>query len=130
MRTNWTRLSCFLLANLASMYAQGGSASAYAPRPEDAKLSRGRATVERTAVMDGVLVINGNLPTPCHEIRVKMPSAPDASGVAAIEVWSVFEAGKICTQMLAPFSVKLPLSTDLAKAKLVVNGKPAGLPTE
>jgi len=130
MRTNWPKLACLLLVYFASMYAQGGAAPAYAPRPEDSKLNRGRVMIERTFIMDGVLVINGNLPTPCHEIRVKTPSTPDANGVAAIEVWSVFEPGKICAQMLAPFSVKVPISADLAKAKLVVNGKPAGLPTE
>jgi len=121
-------LPSLLLACLAAAASQ--NAPAYAPRPEDAKLSRGRVTIERTSVTAGTLVITGQLPTPCHEIRVKTPSAADANGTVAIEVWSVFEAGKICTQMLAPFSVQVPLSAELAKAKLVVNGKPAGLPTE
>src|SRR2546421_2114498 len=100
---------------------------AYGSKPGDEKLARGRVFVERTTVANGVLSIGGTLPTPCHEIRVKMPPGPDTSSTAAIEVYSVFEGGKICAQMLQPFSIQIPLARRIANAKITVNGKPTGL---
>ena len=132
----WFVLICCLLVPSMRSSAQesqkqnGKAPSAYAPRPEDSRLARGRATVERTAIANGVLTMVGSLPTPCHEIRVTVPPRPDTSGTAAIEVYSVFESGKMCAQMLQPFSIQVPLTPQIARAKITVNGKPAGLPAE
>ncbi len=106
-----------------------GSPAAYAPKPEDSRLTRGQVMIEQTSLANGVLRIAGNLPTPCHEIRVNMPAAVDATGTFAIETWSVYDAGKMCTQMLQPFSIQVPLVPAATNAKITVNGQAAGLAT-
>jgi len=102
----------------------------YAPKPEDSRLARGKAFVERTEIKADLLTISGNLPTGCHALRIVVPKAPDATGTLPIEVYSVFEPRQICAQMLRPFNVSMPLSADQARARITVNGKAAGLPTQ
>jgi hypothetical protein len=78
------------------------------------------------------LIVTGNTPTPCHQLRIKVPAKPDESGTLAIEVYSVAERGQICAQVLKPFIATVALTATQAAAnpKITVNGKAAGLPTQ
>jgi len=109
--------------------------SSFIPRASDDGLARGRAFVDRTEIKgagtkNASLEISGNLPTPCHQLRVKLPDAPDASGALAGEVYSVSERGQICAQVLKPFTATVPLNNAQTLAKITVNGKAVGLPTQ
>jgi hypothetical protein len=116
-------LGCFAMALVAQT-------PNYAPRPADDALARGRAFVDSTEIKDRTLIVTGNTPTPCHQLRIHVPAQPDAAGALAVEVYSVSERGQICAQVLKPFTAALPLSAAQAGSTMTVNGKAAGLPTQ
>ena len=122
MRAKLT-LGCIVMAAMAQT-------PDYAPRAADDALARGRAFVDSTEIKDRALIVTGNTPTPCHQLRISVPARPDASGTLAIEVYSVSGRGQICAQVLKPFSATVPLSDAQANSKITVNGKAAGLPTQ
>lgn len=97
----------------------------YSTKPEDAKLTRGSVQVEQATITAGAsgptLMLTGSLPTPCHELRLKIPDSPDAKGTISVEAWSVVDPGRMCAQMMKPFSVQVPLA-DKRISKVSVNG--------
>jgi hypothetical protein len=56
------------------------------------------------------LVIVGNLPSPCHQLRVIAPE-PDSTGHIMVQVYSVTDPEKTCAQVLEPFTAVVPLGT-------------------
>jgi hypothetical protein len=54
------------------------------------------------------LHLQGALPNPCHQLRVN-PSQPDSQNRIQVEVYSVAETDKMCTEVLQPFNVLVPL---------------------
>ena len=54
------------------------------------------------------LVIVGNLPSPCHQLRV-FTSEPDNTGHIMVQVYSVTDPEKTCAQVLEPFTAVVPL---------------------
>jgi hypothetical protein len=54
------------------------------------------------------LALKGNLPDPCHELRVEIP-APDAENRIDIQVFSLADPGRICIQVLEPFEESVSL---------------------
>jgi hypothetical protein len=91
----------------------------YAPLASDENLERGNAFVE---VKDSELIqmesfpvqvklhLKGSLPNPCCNLRVN-PSKPDDQNRVKVEVYSVSEPGKVCTQVLKDFDVEIPLGS-------------------
>jgi len=72
------------------------------------------------------LALKGNLPDPCHELRVEIP-APDAENRIDIQVFSLADPGRICIQVLEPFEESFPLEGLTAgDYKVSVNGKYIG----
>jgi hypothetical protein len=57
------------------------------------------------------LHIAGDLPTPCHELRLQV-AAPDDLNRIFVSVWSESDPAAICVQMLEPFEVNLPIRMD------------------
>ena len=102
----------------------------YDPRPEDSALTRGSVGIERTDLMSMEsfprqfsLLIKGELPTPCHELRLQV-GQPDRDGNIAIEAYSVVDPNAICEQVVQPFEVTLPLgSFPDGQYKVLVNGE-------
>jgi len=102
----------------------------YAPHPEDNILSRGEVFLDSKglATLESyppqfLLQLKGNLPTPCHKLRIAA-SPPDANNKVNVEVYSVVNPGEICIQVLAPFEVNYPLgSYPTGKYTLWVNGE-------
>lgn len=99
------------------------SASALAPKPGDTKWMRGSVMVERWSVNAGKLEMAGNLPSPCHELRLKLPEKPGEAGELAVEAYSVFDPRSICAQMLKPFSLSLPLTAAQAGGKVTLRSE-------
>jgi len=103
------------------------------PQPEDKALERGPAHMEGTAVLvlesfpvQIMLTVSGSLPTPCHQLRIAVVE-PDAKNQIAVEVYSVADPTRSCTQNLAPFEVNVPLgSFPTGNYTILVNGELAG----
>lgn len=57
-----------------------------------------------------MLIVSGNLPTPCNQLRVNV-NPPDADNKILVEVYSVVEPGKMCAEVIQPFSQNIPLGS-------------------
>jgi hypothetical protein len=101
----------------------------YDPQPGDEKLLRGEVFIDSASIAalesyppHFILNLSGSLPTPCHQLRAVV-SAPDASQVIAVDVYSLTDPNAICAQVLQPFTVSISIPTPLAgKYSVVVNG--------
>ena len=89
----------------------------YAPRPGDDQLVRSEAYVDSVDLLtmesyplQFMLILKGNIPTPCHEIRVVV-SEPGADNKINLEVYSVTDPDAICVQMLQPFEQNISLGS-------------------
>ena len=108
----------------------GSSPNVYAPQPEDGLLQRGSAYIDGSEVLtlesfplQFTLHVMGNLPTPCNALRVTV-NPPDAENNIFVDMYSVSDPNKICTQVLQPFDVNIPLGSFPAGTyKLFINGE-------
>lgn len=87
----------------------------YAPQPGDAQLLRGNVYLDsaQLLVLESYppqvrLALAGNLPDPCHQLRVQV-AEPDAENRILVDVYSVADPSAVCIQMLQPFTVSVPL---------------------
>ena len=87
----------------------------FAPAPEDEKLQRGNVFIDATEVLllesypvRVKLQLTGNLPTPCHQLRVII-SEPDEQNRIQVEVYSVTDPDVMCIQVLEPFDVQVSI---------------------
>jgi hypothetical protein len=87
----------------------------YSPQPADVNLTRGEVFVNSTDMIlmesDPVqarVILTGNLPTPCHALRVVVEEA-DVENRIMIETYSVKSSDEICIQVLEPFEADIPL---------------------
>ena len=102
----------------------------YSPKPDDESLTRGQAYVDSSDVLtlesfplQFMLHIVGNVPTPCNALRVAV-SAPDVENKIVVDVYSVSDPDRMCSQVLQPFDVNVPLgSFPEGKYSIWVNGK-------
>ena len=105
----------------------------FAPKPGDEKLTRGEAVVKEASLViresyppQVSLSLSGDLPTPCHELRVKI-HAPDQENKIMVETYSVVDPNKICIQVLESFEEHINLGTfSPGHYSVWVNGKVAG----
>jgi hypothetical protein len=105
----------------------------FAPRSGDEKLSRGEVYVKEASLViresyppQISLSISGDLPTPCHELRVKI-NAPDQENKIMVEAYSIVDPNQVCIQVLESFQESIDLGTfPPGHYSLWVNGKLAG----
>jgi hypothetical protein len=107
----------------------------YSPAAGDEKLERGNAFPELGAselvVMESYplqvsLHLVGNLPTPCNQLRIAVPMPDEKNGIK-VEVYSIVEKGKVCTDVLQPFDVTIPLGSYSGnKYQVYINGELLG----
>jgi hypothetical protein len=108
--------------------------AAWEPKPGDESMVRGQAFVEKTDILtlesfppQFMLSLAGSLPTPCHELRVKVYEPNDNSEIL-VEVYSVVDPTAICAQVLVAFEQNIPLgSYPSGEYTVLVNGEPAGV---
>lgn len=106
------------------------AANNYSPNPADGALTRGEVFLEVTGLatlesypLQFMLQLKGELPTPCHQLRVAV-NPPDTDNKVFVDVYSVVNPAEICIQVLAPFEVAYPLgSYPAGKYSLWVNGE-------
>lgn len=101
---------------LPAVPSAAGTVQPWEPQPGDDKLQRGNVYLDSREILTQesnppqfVLELKGNLPTPCHKLRVKV-NPPDASGQIQVEVYSLVNPAEICIQVLEPFQVSVPLN--------------------
>jgi hypothetical protein len=56
------------------------------------------------------LTLNGELPTPCHQLRV-LVNEPDADNRIDVEAYTVVNPDLACIQVVEPFEATLDLGT-------------------
>lgn len=103
------------------------------PKPEDKDLNRGNVYLNETSLLihesfppQVSLSINGDLPTPCNQLRVAV-GAPDPENKIMVDVYSVIDLNRVCTQVLKPFAESIDLGTfPTGHYTVWVNGEMAG----
>jgi hypothetical protein len=103
------------------------------PQPGDDKLQRGNVYIDSQQILtlesfppQFMLALKGNLPTPCHKLRI-IVNPPDSNQQIQVEVYSLVNPDEICIQMLEPFQASVTLK-DLPAGtyEVLVNQQPAG----
>ncbi len=91
------------------------SAMPFAPKPDDTNLSRGNAFLNESGLLiresfppQITLSLSGDLPTPCHELRVDVQE-PDLENKINVEAYSVVDPDQVCIQVLEPFQANIDL---------------------
>jgi len=92
----------------------------------DRSLTRGNFIMEAGEVRSGEtimtqaeIVVRGSLPTPCHELRA-VPNPPDAQNRIVVDIYTVVDAGLICTQNIVPFNGVIATLDDLPSGEYTV----------
>ncbi len=106
------------------------AADDFLPRPEDAALQREVVFVEKTDLLTLEmypprfdLILAGNLPTPCNQLRVKV-NPPNAQNEIHVDVYSVIDPATMCVEVIQPFEANVSLGTFPAgRYTLLVNGE-------
>lgn len=102
----------------------------FSPQPDDAALDRVEVYLDTSDVLtlesfplQFMLHLAGNLPTPCNALRV-VAYPPDAENKINVDVYSLSDPDRMCTQVLQPFDVNIPLgSFPEGKYSIWVNGE-------
>jgi hypothetical protein len=103
------------------------------PAAGDESMQRGNVYIDEQNILvtesfppQFQLTLKGNLPTPCHQLRVQVDK-PDQENRIQVEAYSLVKTDEICIQVLDPFQVHIPLK-DLPPGKYTVwvNGEKAG----
>jgi hypothetical protein len=109
--------------------------SGYEPQPGDDKLVRGEALLDlpnsSLVVKEGLPVevqvhLKGNLPDPCHQLRVVV-APPDETSALNLEAYTLRQPGKTCLTVLKPFEASIPLGSYTGgEITVYVNGQVLG----
>jgi len=105
----------------------------FAPQEGDQELQRGDVQVEKIDLMimeswpvQVSLQVEGNLPTPCHQLRAKISETGDDHRIE-VEMYSLSHPEDICPQVLQPFDVNIPLGSFKEEGiSFWVNGEKVG----
>jgi hypothetical protein len=73
-----------------------------------------------------LLIYEGNLPDPCHQLRVVV-NPPDENNVINLDVYSLVHPGTACVNVLEPFTANIPLGSYSGQYTVMVNGERLGL---
>jgi len=106
---------------------------AYLPLNGEANLDKGNVYIDSTEILilesypvQIMLSLQGNLPTPCHQLRVDIQE-PDEQNRIFVVVYSVSHPDLICVQVLEPIDTSIPLGSFPAGHYTVwVNGEKVG----
>jgi hypothetical protein len=91
----------------------------YKPQPSDANLTRGEVflnlenseiLVMESAPVQVNVLLRGDLPDPCHELRV-VPTTDEANKRVDLEVYSLAQKGGACITVLQPFEATVSLGS-------------------
>ena len=105
----------------------------FLPKPGDEKLLRANIFINEASLViresyppQISLSLGGNLPTPCHQLRVEIAS-PDQENKVVVDAYSVVDPNVVCIQVLEPFQEYIDLGTfSSGHYSVWVNGELAG----
>jgi hypothetical protein len=110
-------------------------ASGFEPQPGDEKLKRDQVfldlanskfNISATSPFEVQVNLRGNLPDPCHSLRVVV-TPPDANNVINLEAYSVVDPADACITVLKPFAADIPLGNYIdGEYTVMVNGERLG----
>lgn len=87
------------------------------PRPQDKDMALQNVHITSAELLtmesfplQFMLVINGELPTPCHQLRVSV-NPPDKENKILLETYSEIAPDTICAEVVQPFSENIPLGS-------------------
>lgn len=108
-------------------------ANPFSPKPGDKNLTRGNVFINEASLViresyppQVSLSIGGDLPTPCHQLRVEITS-PDQENKIMVEAYSVVNPDMACTQVIKPFQEYIDIGTfPSGHYSVWVNGERAG----
>jgi hypothetical protein len=118
---------------VSSPPAAADAGGAYEPQPGDSAWRRGSVYLDAVDMLIAesypvqiFLVLRGNLPTPCHKLRIAT-NAPDPQNRIAVEVYTLADPNAVCIQMLEGFEARVALgSFPGGHYSVWVNGERAG----
>ncbi len=110
--------------------------SGYEPQPGDENLKRGPVFLDLAnsqfapppafPTTQVEVVLQGNLPDPCHSLRVVV-TPPDVNNVINLDAYSVVKPGEACITVLEPFTANIPLGDyPNGQFSVTVNGERLG----
>jgi hypothetical protein len=109
--------------------------SGYEPQPGDEKLTRDEAFLElensSLVIKEGFpvaveVLLKGNLPDPCHQLRVVIMPTTDNTAIN-LEVYTVVDTSQGCITVITPYEAVIPLGSYSTGEFLVnVNGQVLG----
>lgn len=69
------------------------------------------------------LEIQGDLPTPCHEVKTSAQVDPNRPAVIDLRVWSTAPSDRVCEQVLTPFTTSVEVhGLPRARYSVIVSG--------
>ena len=106
-------------------------ADPFSPQPGDAALAEGPVYIDTLELLtlesyplQFVLVLKGNLPSPCHQLRLTV-APPDEAGRIAVRAYSLADPETACIAVLEPFEANLALgSFPPGHYQILINGEP------
>lgn len=94
-----------------------GDSPIYAPRAGDENLTRGEVYLDAAEILimesyplQFSVNLRGNLPTPCHQLRVTL-DLPDAENQVHLQAYSLADPNEVCAQVLEPFEQNVYLGS-------------------
>ncbi|MGE5642501.1 MAG: hypothetical protein ACM3Y8_05765 [Byssovorax cruenta] len=107
--------------------------NSYSPGKGDESMQRGAVYIDSTDILtlesfplQFQLNVKGSLPTPCHQLRVVIDQ-PNQQNEIRISIYSLVDPNTVCTQVLKPFEVNIPLgSFPSGKYTVFVNDENVG----
>jgi hypothetical protein len=113
--------------------APGAPSTPATTLPEDEGMQRGNVFIDGVQILtlesfppQFNLVVTGNLPTPCHQLRY-LVNEPDAQNNIDVEVFSLVSPDQMCIQVLQPFEETISLGSYAEGTySILVNGQLAG----
>ncbi len=95
----------------------GPSGDPYEPQPGDVNLMRGNVFIQEMGLViresfppQIALTLSGELPTPCHQLRVRV-GEPGADNRIDVEAYTVVNPDLACIQVIEPFTASIDLGT-------------------
>ena len=106
-------------------------ADPFSPQPGDAALAEGPVYIDSLELLtlesyplQFVLVLKGNLPSPCHQLRLTV-APPDETGRIGVRAYSLADPETACIAVLEPFEANLALgSFSPGHYQILINGEP------
>jgi hypothetical protein len=117
--------------------SQGGAKviTNYKPQTSDGNLNRANVFIDmeaseiltmESAPVQVTILLKGDLPDPCHELRA-VPTTDEAAKRVDLEVYTLAKKGGACITVLQPFEATIPLgSFSGGTYEVYINGEKLG----